>query len=434
MKLKVFYRGQLVGMLADDPTRLDHILFEYDGGWIAGGLELSPFRLPLQPHVQENHNPIFYNLPGLFYDSLPDAWGMSTLERYFMTQGKLPQEIPTLAKLAYIGQRGMGALTYQPAMEIKDDAAIMDALNLAKMDREAHKILVGSGKTILPELAAASSAGGARPKVVMAMRGKEIVHGTVTIPDGFTGWLVKLAALKRGTADTGQYGRLEYAYSLMAEEAGITMPETQLLNVSIHGRKVGLFAAKRFDRIPGIGEKQRRHIQTLAALQHMDFTAPLDVSELLNTTWEITKDIRQVREAFRRVVFNVASCNCDDHAKNFSFLMDEQGRWTLTPAYDLTYSLGQGHRAVHAMRVNGTATPGRADLMAAASECSLGNGAEILDQVHEAVAQWPMHAKKAGVTSERAKEIGRRIWENGLRQVEGRRQKVSKPCWRHSAR
>lgn len=414
MKLKVFYRGQLIGLLGEDQRTRGRVLFEYEPEWIARGLNLSPLRLEWRTGPQWHDHPVFYNLPGLVYDSLPDAWGMETLARYFSEHGKGPEEISTLAKLAYMGTRAMGALSYQPALNFQEDPAEREALDLAKWDREAHKIQIGSGKKILPQLAKASTAGGQRPKVVVAMRGQMIVYGASVIPEGFEGWIVKLAALKKGSADEGQYGRIEYAYSLMAKDAGINTPETKLLEARINDRNVGLFATRRFDRIPGVGELQKRHMQTLAALQHLNFSESLSCGSLMETVWILTKDIRQAAEAFRRVVFNVAACNCDDHAKNFSFQMDEKGSWTLTPGYDLTYSLGQDRRAIHVMQVNGSASPTKDDLLAEAETHSVDNAEDIIERVCGVVADWPKYAKQAGISTERGKQINQKIKDFGF--------------------
>ena len=277
--------------------------------------------------------------------------------------------------------------------------------------------MVGTENDIFPQLAASSSAGGARPKVVVALRESDgtVVYGASHIPEGFTGWLVKLAALKKGAADMGQYGRLEYAYSLMAKAAGIEMPDTKLLTVPLNGNKVGLFATRRFDRMNDVGEKQKRHVQTFAALRHIDFGMPVDASELLNTTKAITRDMRQTKEAFRRIAFNVTGCNFDDHSKNFAFMMDVNGDWKLAPGYDLTYSMGwEAFRAQHMMRVNGSGRPNREDLLKEAEECGISNGKGIVDQVYDAVSDWLKWAKQAGVTTDRAKAIKHKIDEYGL--------------------
>ncbi|MDD2710319.1 MAG: type II toxin-antitoxin system HipA family toxin [Verrucomicrobiae bacterium] len=422
MILNVYYDNEsLVGKLAEDPGHAGLHFFEYDSGWIARKLDLSPFRLPLQLGLLAHRNPDFFNLPGLFYDSLPDAWGVSVLEQYFRQMGKTPEEITPLMRLAYIGSRGVGALSYQPAMEIADDHAHVTALDLAKMDRESHKILIGRAQTVLPELAAGSSAGGQRPKIWAAMKGDQVVHGAAVIPEGFTGYLIKLAALRPGAMDTGQYGRLEYAYSLMGRAARINLPATRLVSIRQKNQEIGLFATERFDRIHKKSGWQRVHVQSLASLLHLDFNQTVDAADYLGATWRLTQDVKQTAEAFRRIVFNVASCNCDDHSKNFAFMMNEQGQWSLTPAYDLTYSLGQGRNGVHAMSVNGSRKPGCDDLLADAGKFEVEKAGIIIDEVCDAVGSWPDFAKKAGVATMKAREINDRILEFGLKR--GRRQR-----------
>ncbi|MDD2708440.1 MAG: type II toxin-antitoxin system HipA family toxin [Verrucomicrobiae bacterium] len=420
MKLKVFHAGELVGTLADDPSRRDQILFQYASSWVDRRIELSPFHLPIVNGmiVRSNPNPIFHNLFGLFYDSLPDAWGMSTLERYFKQIGVLPQEISPLAKLAYMGSRAMGSLSYQPAMDLKENPAVLDAVDLARLDHEAHKILIDSPDRIFPQLAFSSSAGGARPKVVVAIRDcdETVVYGASKIPEGFSGWLVKLAALEKGVKDGGQYGRLEYAYSLMARDAKIEMPETKLLEVPMSGQRAGLFAIRRFDRVAGVGEQQKRHVQTFAALQHVNFGLPCDAGDLFKTTLALTRDLRELEQAFRRVVFNIAACNFDDHAKNFAFLMEKDGTWKLSPAYDVTYSMGWAdYRARHMMLVNQSGRPSVEDLIVEAEAFSISSPKEIIGEILEAISDWMKYAKKAKVDKSRAEEIRRKIQEHGIR-------------------
>ena len=318
---------QEVGLLHQDKQR---IFFEYAPGFLKSGIELSPFKLPLKAGVFEEKAHVFDGLFGLFNDSLPDGWGCLLLDRKLRKLGKSYAEITPLDRLSLIGANPMGALEYEPAAE---DSDLYGDVELDSLSGEVDRILDGEESLVLDELLKLNgSSGGARPKIVAYVSSdrKEIIHGGETIPDGFTPWIIKFSEKH----DPQTSGELEYRYSLAAKAAGITMPETHLFPLK-DGR--GCFGVQRFDRTPD----GKVHTHTACGLLHASHRfASLDYENLLKLTWILTRNHADVVEMVRRMIFNVKSGNKDDHSKNFSFLLNEQLQWQLSPAYDLTPSTG----------------------------------------------------------------------------------------------
>ena len=318
---------QEVGLLHQDKQR---IFFEYAPGFLKSGIELSPFKLPLKVGVFEEKAHVFDGLFGLFNDSLPDGWGCLLLDRKLRKLGKSYAEITPLDRLSLIGANPMGALEYEPAAE---DSDLYGDIELDSLSGEVDRILEGEESLVLDELLKLNgSSGGARPKIVAYVSSdrKQIIHGGKSVPDGFTPWIIKFSEKH----DPQTSGELEHRYSLAAKAAGITMPETHLFPLK-DGR--GCFGVQRFDRTP----KGKVHTHTACGLLHASHRfASLDYENLLKLTWILTRNHADVVEMVRRMIFNVKSGNKDDHSKNFSFLLNEQLQWQLTPAYDLTPSAG----------------------------------------------------------------------------------------------
>ena len=388
-----------VGALAEDRGR---IYFQYDASFLDRGLELSPFRLPLQPGLIEHRDREFGPLPGLFDDSLPDGWGLLLMDRHFRAGGLQPGAITPLDRLAWLGQRTMGALTYHPSSD--EDGVDNRRLDLRDMAREATAILAGTTQDVLPRLLrAGGSPGGARPKVLVGLRldRDEVISGADEPPPGYEPWIVKFA----GPADRGDAGPLEYAYALMAAEAGIDLPPTRLFATA---GGASFFGVRRFDR-----EGHRRiHVHTFGNLIHSNFRIPsADYADLMKVTSLLTRDQRQVSRAFRRMVFNVAAHNRDDHVKNFAFLLDEySGEWSLSPAYDLIFSPGPGGE--HTMTVAGEGRhPGRPHLLQVGEQAGLSRpeAGRILEEVRAAIDRWPAHAESTGVTRRTITEVAGRL-------------------------
>lgn len=385
-----------VGRLALQDRR---ILFEYDSGFLASGLQISPLRVPLRPGVIPGDPSIFDGLPGVFNDSLPDGWGRLLLDRAVEKLGIRRGILTPLDRLAHVGPNGMGALSYEP--DYSGAPAKAEALRLDRIAAETATVLSGEGQAVIDELLRLNGASaGARPKVVAQVSGdhKRIIHGAAPLEAGFSSWLIKFPS----AGDAADIGRVEYAYSLMARAAGITMPETHLFKGN---RKAAYFGAKRFDRDGG----RRLHMHSLSGLIHADHRMPaVDYDDLLKAALILTKDARELVRAFELACFNVLAHNRDDHAKNVSFLMDQQGRWTLAPAYDLTFS--EGPAGEQSMMVMGEGRePGPAQLLELAKAHGIKRPGEIIARVSDAVARWHEFAEEAGVAKKSALTVTQQI-------------------------
>lgn len=373
------------------------IYFEYDASFLSKGFEISPYRFPAKPGVQSFDLPFFDGLPGVFHDSLPDGWGRLILDRSLRAKNISPESLTALDRLAHVGRFGMGALVYDP--DYKGTPDRNDTLNLDTLATQAQEILEGATDIVLEELVALNgSSAGARPKAMIGVNAdrSQIVHGVYDLTGDFEHWLVKFP----NTTDGPDCGAIEYVYAQMAKEAGVDMMETHLFSSD---NTPGYFGTKRFDR-----QKNRRlHLHTAAGLLHSNFRQPaLDYADLIKLTLFMTRDMSEAEKMFRIAVFNVMSHNRDDHGKNFSFLMDEQGRWALSPAYDLIYSAGPGGEQSTMVTGEGR-NPGQAHFLELAKTASLPakKAKEIIDQCRTALNQWEALAKAAGVSKNRISEI-----------------------------
>ncbi|HEY0171572.1 MAG TPA: type II toxin-antitoxin system HipA family toxin, partial [Pyrinomonadaceae bacterium] len=370
--------------------------FEYDSAFIAKSLPISPFKLPVRPGVFEHREREFGDVFGVFNDSLPDGWGLLLMDREFRKRGHDPAGLSVMDRLAYIGTRGMGALTYHPPAATDDEGEL--PIDLDELARQAERVLEGSAEDILPALRiAGGSPGGARPKVLVGVNEDgHLISGASDLPEGYRHFIVKFPAGE----DVPDIGAVEAAYALMAREAGIDVPTTRLFETGDGGR---YFGAERFDR-PGT---LRLHMHTLSGLFHASHRIPsMEYEGLLKATMALTKDYRQVEEAFRRMAFNVFAHNRDDHVKNFSYLMDRSGEWRFAPAYDIVFS--QGPRGEHTMAVAGEAArPTELDMLRVAEDCDvdLRRAREIMREVRDVVNQWPRFALDTGVSSETVSRI-----------------------------
>ena len=387
-----------VGTLAERDRR---IFFEYDAAFLDNPLPVSPFKLPVTDGLHEDEDLVFDGLFGLFHDSLPDGWGLLLMDRQFRKWGIHPGRVSPLDRLAYIGDRGMGAMAYEPARDL-DEIGPLGAVKLDQLADQATRILEGSVEDVLPQLSiAGGSPQGARPKVIVGVREEDdhLVSGASNIPEGYRHYMIKFGALEDGP----DIGAVEAAYALMARQAGIVVPHTRLFETSDGAR---YFGVERFDRNGG-----RHHIHTLSGLLHASHRHPsLEYDALLRATIVLTRDHRQLMAAFRQMVFNVLAHNRDDHTKNFSFIMARDGTWTLTPAYDLTFSYGMG--GWHSMAVAGEAQrPGVAHLLnsGAAAGVDREQGRSVITEVTAAVADWPRFADQMGVSAERTSAIGQEL-------------------------
>lgn len=380
------------------------IYFEYDRGFIDRGMEISPLRLPLQSGVQQFDYDLFEGLPGVFNDSLPDGWGRLLFDRFARSQGTLPTDITPLDRLSHIGQYGLGALVFEPdhsADETQDD------INLDTLANQAQEVLDGASDDVLAELIVLNgSSAGARPKALIGVNKKRdhIIHGVHELPQNYEPWIVKFP----NNQDGMDAGAIEYVYALMAKEAGIIMPDVHLFPAQ-HG--AGYFAIKRFDRD---GDK-RYHMHTACGLLHSDFRTPsMDYEDLIALTGMLTRDVREIEKLYRQAVFNVLAHNRDDHSKNFSYLMDDNSQWTLSSAYDLTFS--SGPRGEQSTMVMGEGRNPMIDhLLKLADETSIekDRAVEIIETTKSCLSKWPELAKQYGVLKANIDLIGKKISSDG---------------------
>ena len=338
--LQVFYDEKLVGTLA---MTADHkAAFQYSEEWIENGFPISPFSLPLKKQVFVPTKDYFDGLFGVFADSLPDNWGRLLLDRLLRAHKQNPDKLTVLDRLAIVGKSGMGALTYYPEKKIDEQYGDVDLDELAE---QCRKILNTEYSDRLDELyRLGGTSGGARPKIMTTVNGEE--------------WIIKFPA----HVDGENAGKMEYDYSCCAKKCGIIMSETRLFPSE---NCEGYFGIKRFDRISDKNGTKRIHMLTAAALLELNFEQPsLDYHSLMKLTKILTRDNeKDMREMFLRMCFNVFAHNRDDHSKNFTYLYDdEKDRWSLSPAYDLTYS--NTYYGEHTTTVDGNGrNPGRKELL-----------------------------------------------------------------------
>ena len=388
---------QPVGRLA---IRDGIIYFEYDNAFLETNLEISPLKFPLQRGVIELPRTPFEGLAGVFNDSLPDGWGRLLFDRMLRAEGILPNEVTALDRLAYVGLNGMGALVYEPDESPKH---YDEKINLDVLASQTEQVLEGeSGEVINELLALNGSSAGARPKAMIGLdsQRKNISHGTGDLKDGFEHWIVKFP----NTQDGNDSGAIEYIYSIMAENAGLEMPATHLFPSQ---KGSGYFAVKRFDR----DKNKRFHMHTVSGLIHSNYRFPShDYEDLLALTSAITKDIREVEKMFRLAVFNVMAHNRDDHAKNFSFLMDESGEWKLSPAYDLTFSNGPGgEQSTMVMGEGRNITRTNLEKLGLEAKLSKAFIDEVIQNTIAALGNWKNLAKGNGVKIENIELIEKRF-------------------------
>ncbi len=386
---------QKVGRLAFHHRK---ILFEYDPAFLAAGIEISPFKLPLKPGVFPPDTTIFDGLFGVFNDSLPDGWGRLLLDRTVERHGIRRGQLNPLDRLAYVGSHGMGALSYEPELGTHDSGQTLLALD--RLAEESATVLRGEDEEVFEELLRLNgSSSGARPKIVaqVSQDKASIFHSHQPLRPGYAHWMIKFPS----SQDAREIGAIEYAYSLMATEAGVEMPETHLFRT----RKGRYFGTRRFDR----DRDARIHMHSLSGLIHSDHRTPsLDYDMLLRVTTALTRDIQETEKAYALACFNVLAHNRDDHAKNFSFLLDAQNKWVLAPGYDLVFSYGPGGE--QSMLVMGEGKdPGTVELQALGKQHRLKHAPEILARVRSAVAKWPEFAELAGVPRKSSGEIVSRI-------------------------
>ncbi len=380
--------------------------FEYDPAFSEFGVEPAPLQMPVRPgriyQFQNLHPRSFHGLPGLIADSLPDRYGNKLIDIWLAQTGRQPDAFNAVDRLCYTGTRGMGALEFEPSTggdTAKDKLLeIQDLVGLASMafiDRQAldTKFIQGQETQALMDiLSVGTSAGGARAKAVIAYDPKtqQVRSGQLDLPSGFEHWLIKFDGVAFsgdwGVADPSGYGLLEYSYYQMAKACGIDMMESRLFSEG--GRNH--FMTRRFDRDEKGGKK---FVQTFAAIAHFDYfeSGAYSYEQLFLTMRQLGMSQVEMEEQFRRVLFNLVGCNQDDHVKNFAFMMDRKGKWSLTPAYDLCHAEGSDFTRFHQLSINGkTSEFTRGDIKHLAEYAGLPRNREklILEQTIDAFSSW----------------------------------------------
>ena len=390
--------------------------FEYDRDFLRSGIELSPIRMPLSPQVYsfpELAFRSFRGLPGLLADSLPDKFGNAVIDTWLATQGRKPGSFNAVERLCYIGTRGMGALEFKPATNpFRSTTADLNVKRLVKLASEilTHRSSLDTvfadrenERAVRDILRVGSSAGGARAKALIAWnpRTNQVRSGQAPAGIGFEYWLLKFDGVSNNRdkelADPQGYGAIEYAYSRMAQDAGIAMMPCRLLEEG--GRRH--FMTKRFDRTD---EGNKLHKQTLAALAHYDFNmaGAYGYEQALLVMRELDLGPEAIEQQFRRMVFNIVARNQDDHVKNIAFLMDRRGQWSLAPAYDVTWSYNPigDWTSAHQMTLNGKRDGFKLSDFEACAEVALlkrGEAKRIIQDVQRVVSQWRDYADEVGV-------------------------------------
>ena len=412
--------GTKIGTVAfDDENGLGS--FEYDRDFQRSGIEVSPIVMPLSPRVFQFGNlarESFHGLPGLLADSLPDKFGNAVIDAWLRKNGRSPESFNPVERLCYTGQRGMGALEYVPARG--PQATEAESIDLDSLVQLASEILqareglhIKAGENAMKEIIrVGTSAGGARAKAVIAWNEKtgDIRSGQIRAGDGYGYWLIKFDGVSkngdRDGEDSHQHTRIEYAYSLMAQNAGIQMSECRIIKDGNRHH----FITRRFDRDLETGAKI--HMQSLGAIAHFDFNQPgtnsyEDAATVMRKLSLARPDFLQL---FRRMVFNVMASNNDDHVKNISFLMNKSGKWRLAPAYDLTYAYNPDGMwtGSHQMRINGKQKGITADdLFSTANSMGLrkSEAQEAIDAVRASLENWYLFADQAEMNSSEKQRV-----------------------------
>lgn len=400
--------GNPIGVFRWD-SRYDIVQFEYNKDFIGRGLEPSPLMMPVQSGRIYSFGDIgretFKGLPGLLADSLPDTYGRALFDRWLTLTGRTSSNI--VETLCFLGKRCMGALEFEPAIDVDYNLdskiaidSLVDVAREALLNKENFGVNINDDKkaAIAEILRLGTSAGGQRAKAIIAYNETtgEVRSGQTDVPDGFDYYIIKLDGVSATTGfrETENYGRLEYSFYKLVTACGIDMSKCSLIEENDRAH----FLTKRFDRENG----KKVHMQTLCGIAHYDYRLHRAYSyeQAFNVMRALKLPYSQAQEMFRRMVFNVIVRNQDDHTKNISFLMGENGVWRLSPAYDMGYSYNPngGWTATHQMSINGKFDDiTRKDLLECGAKNNIKNASLIIDEVCEIASQWPTMAKECDV-------------------------------------
>ncbi len=415
--------GRTIGAVSLDDDAAS-ATFEYDAAFTRSGIEVAPLMMPLSrslysfPSLQSE---TFHGLPGLLADSLPDRFGNALIDAWLARSGRMPESFNAVERLCYTGSRGMGALEYAPATRL--DAPGSFHIEVDKLVALASEVLThrknlqgwlheeGKKTALQNILRVGTSAGGARAKAVIAWNPQtnEVRSGQVKTGRGFEYWLMKFDGVSgnkdKELEDPKGYGAIEYAYYRMAVDAGITMSSCRLFEEN--GRRH--FMTKRFDRLEGGG---KLHMQSLCGPAHYDFNqaGAYGYEQALQVIRRLGLPMSAIEEQFRRMVFNIVARNQDDHVKNIAFLMDKSGNWSLSPAFDMTYSYQPGGKwtSSHQMTMNGKRSGFTLEdfkMCAKSASMKRGRAETIIEEVRNIVAKWRDYADESRVKPEQRDKI-----------------------------
>jgi serine/threonine-protein kinase HipA len=414
--------GQRIGAVAWDESR-ELGFFEYEKRFIIGNLNVAPVRMPLSGRVYSfpelRGTSTFKGLPGLLADALPDRYGNELINIWLARNGRPDNSLNPVEMLCFIGNRGMGALEFEPST--LTTKASTQSLELSSLIETTMKLLESREQfeahtdndmqdMLLDVLKMGTSAGGARPKAIIAYNeATGMIRSGQTVQEaGYEHWLIKFDGVNDTQfGATYGYGRVEMAYYKMATDAGIEMTESRLIEEE--GR--AHFMTKRFDRRNG---NEKLHMQTFCAIQHYDFNkiSSYSYEQLFQTMRQLKLSYGEAEQMYRRMIFNVFARNCDDHTKNFAFLMEPDGKWKLSPAYDICHAYRPDSEWVsqHNLSINGKRKDFvKQDLLAIAKQNNIRNPEGILNEVMETVGKWMEYAEVYKIDSKLAQGIDRTL-------------------------
>lgn len=382
---------ELIGQLVLDGRS---ILFKYSDTYLKTGKNLSPNQLKFDDNPQTTKEKPFNGLFGVFADSLPDAWGYLLIKKRLSAKQIAIESLNALDHLTFAGKNSMGALQYKPSVELEQEAI---EINLDKLNDNISEVLSGESSVVIDDMfRRGGSPGGARPKIYAGYNPKtdSLISGIANLPEDYEHWIIKFAA----GVDSKDIANIELAYYKMALDSGIEMSECRVFTSDTGN---SYFGTKRFDRIGN----DKLHMLSAAGLLHDDYEhSTLDYGNLIFQAKKLTNNAQAAEQMFRRTVFNVLSHNRDDHSKNFAFLMNAEGVWSLAPAYDLTFSSSsQGYHSTSCAR--NYVDPGRKELLELANALSINKAKVIIDEIKDITDRWRIYAELSGVSEASTKTI-----------------------------
>ncbi|MFV0344718.1 MAG: type II toxin-antitoxin system HipA family toxin [Bacteroidales bacterium] len=426
LSVKVSIWGkEVAAMVWDDEN--EYSVLEFFPDFEKEDIDLSPLMIPLEDlkrgdriyYFPTNRNNTFKGLPGLIADSLPDDYGNQIIDEWFASKGLTHMEFNSLDRLCYIGKRAMGALEFEPSNHdvSLDESSLVEISYLTELAREVlgkrkvfrAELMRGKDKSLLDILKVGTSAGGAKPKAVIATNEdmSEVRSGQVKAPKGFSYWLLKFDGLEAGKVSDNPMGigRIEYAYYKMALDCEITMTECRLFKEGEHAH----FMTKRFDRS---ADGEKFHIQTLCGLAHYNRDDRHSYEQVFQLMRRLGLSYVDIEQFYRRMIFNIVSRNHDDHTKNHSFILKPKEQWQLAPAYDLCYSYSSTGRWTmrHQMSANNKREDFTySDLLTIGKNVGIKNAKHIIEQVVEVVSTWNTYASACNVSKQHKEHIGRNL-------------------------